>query len=400
MSERVNHRDENEAEELMKNGKLTLGLIASSNKENEKRVAIHPAHFRHFDDETRPYVYAEKGYGKNFRIRDEDFAPHVAGLLDREALFERCDALMIFKPTEQDFPFFREGQVLWGAVHTVQNPAIVDVAIEKRMTLIAMEDMHIWRSDGRKGVWLFHTQSELAGYCSVLQALQLTGTKGWYDQPRRAAVISFGSTGRGAVHALRALDYTDITVFTMRSPLEVLATIPMVKYGQYVPDPDHRGMTRFRAPDGSEKPFAQALSDYDVIVNCVLQDTDNPLMFVTNDDLPTFKPGSLVVDVSCDRGMGFEFARPTSFDEPLVEFGQGVVYYGVDHSPSYFYNTASLEHSKEAWPWLKHVVGGREAWARCPTVGKAIEIDEGHVEFKKILTYQNREESYPHRVRK
>ena len=50
----------------MKNGKLTLGLIASSNKENEKRVAIHPAHFRHFDDETRPYVYAEKGYGRRF----------------------------------------------------------------------------------------------------------------------------------------------------------------------------------------------------------------------------------------------------------------------------------------------------------------------------------------------
>jgi alanine dehydrogenase len=37
--------------------------------------------------------------------------------------------------------------------------------------------------------------------------------------------------------------------------------------------------------------------------------------------------------------MGFSWARPTSFDEPMFEVGDGVAYYGVDHSPSYLWNS-------------------------------------------------------------
>ena len=163
---------------------------------------------------------------------------HVRHGSFRDELFARCDAVMLFKPTAEDFPLFREGQVLWGAVHTVQNEDIVEEALKKKMTFIAMEDMYTYKPNGQRDVWLFHTQSELAGYCSVMHSLQLLGTKGWYDQPSKAAVISFGTAGRGAVHALHALDYTDVTVFTMRPPGSVLASIPGVKYGQYVRNPD------------------------------------------------------------------------------------------------------------------------------------------------------------------
>jgi len=38
----------------------------------------------------------------------------VAGLLPRAALFAHCDVMLIPKPTAEDFPFFREGQVIWG----------------------------------------------------------------------------------------------------------------------------------------------------------------------------------------------------------------------------------------------------------------------------------------------
>ena len=103
--------------------------------------------------------------------------------MEREALFEECDIIMIFKPTEKDFPYFREGQTVWGALHLVQGEAITQMAIEKRLTCIAMESMFLWKSDGEKEVWIFNTQSELAGYCSALHSLQLTGTKG--SAPRR-----------------------------------------------------------------------------------------------------------------------------------------------------------------------------------------------------------------------
>ena len=40
---------------------------------------------------------------------------------EREEIFEECDIVMIFKPTFADFPFFREAQVIWGALHLVQT---------------------------------------------------------------------------------------------------------------------------------------------------------------------------------------------------------------------------------------------------------------------------------------
>ncbi len=383
----------------MASDKLTLGLIASSHKENEKRVAIHPAHFQHFDEETRKHIYAEKGFGRHLRISDDEITPHVAGLMEREEIFERCEAVMIFKAAPADFPFFREGQVLWGAFHNVQNQDIVEVAIEKKLTTIAMEHMHLWNPDGTKGVWLFRTQSELAGYCSTLHALQLFGIKGWHDQPKRCAIISFGSVGRGAFQALQAMDFTDITAFTMRAPTSVIWAPPSLGLERYVRDSEVNGRTLVAGADGSSVPFGDVLADYDIIINAVLQDTDNPMMFIENDQLTRMKRGTLIVDVSCDRGMGFSFARPTTFDEPMFEVRQGLHYYAVDHSPSYLHDTASREHSKEAWPWAKSVIGGKALWRETPTIDHAIDIEDGVIKNRKILTYQNREDEYPHRIR-
>ncbi len=62
----------------MKTGDLTLGMIGSSNKENEKRVAIHPVHFPAIDPESRRRVFVEKNYGARFRITDEEIEQSVA----------------------------------------------------------------------------------------------------------------------------------------------------------------------------------------------------------------------------------------------------------------------------------------------------------------------------------
>lgn len=376
---------------------LTMGLIGSSTKENERRVTVHPDDIGLIDPVARKRLYVERGYGEIFGVPDEVLEPQVAGLLTREELFERCDIVVIFKPTAGDFPYFREGQILWGAPHTVQNDDIVQLAIDRKLTYIAMESMFLWRSDGVKSTWIYHTQSELAGYCSVLHSQTLSGSKGWYDRPRKAAIISFGATARGAIHALRALDYTDVMVFTQRPPGSVLCTIPTVKYGQYTRATPGASDVVVQREDGSTVPFGQELAGYDIIVNCVLQDTDRPLMFIRDNELQGFKRGTSIVDVSCDTEMGFEWAKPTSFDEPAVPVGNGISYYAVDHSPSYLFNTASFEMSKATTPYVAGVLGGPDAWQADPTIGKAIEIDQGQILNAKILAYQHRDAEYPHK---
>ena len=134
------------------------------------------------------------------------------------------------------------------------------------------------------------------------------------------------------------------------------------------------------------------------MVNCVLQNTDAPLMFVTRDDLGSFAPGSLIVDVSCDEGMGFDWARPTSFTEPMFEVGDNVHYYAVDHSPSHLWDSATWEISEALLPHLPAVLTGPQAWHASDTIRRAIEIRDGVIQNPAILSFQGRSPDYPHPV--
>ena len=135
---------------------------------------------------------------------------------------------------------------------------------------------------------------------------------------------------------------------------------------------------------------------HDIIVNCTLQDTDAPEMFLTDADLPNVAPGSLIIDVSCDEGMGFSWARPTSFAQPTFVVGDNVTYYAVDHSPSYLWNSATWEISRALLPFVGAVLGGPEAWDGEPTIGRAIEVRDGIIQNPAILTFQARDPQHPH----
>jgi alanine dehydrogenase len=148
--------------------------------------------------------------------------------------------------------------------------------------------------------------------------------------------------------------------------------------------------------EGSRVPLAVFLAEHDILVNCVLQDTDAPLMFVTAGDLGFFPPGTLIVDVSCDEGMGFSWARPTSFAAPMFTVGDGVRYYGVDHSPSYLWDSATWEISEALLPLLRPVLGGPGSWEADDTVRRAIEIRDGVIQNPRILSFQHRSPVYPH----
>ena len=69
------------------------------------------------------------------------------------------------------------------------------------------------------------------------------------------------------------------------------------------------------------------------------------------------RPGSLIVDVSCDRGMGFTWARPTTFEEPTFVVGDNITYYAVDHTPSYLWNSATWENSEALLPFVETLAG-------------------------------------------
>ena len=374
---------------------FNLGVIARSRKENEHRLAIHPRHIERIEPGLRRRIYLERGYGERFGVPDGQLADQVAGLRTREELLADCDVIVLPKPLPPDLAEMREGQVLWGWPHCVQSQDITQLGIDRRLTLIAFEAMHHWSGDGSFGLHVFHKNNELAGYCSVLHAMQLMGTTGEYGRPLRAAVIGFGATGRGAVTALNASGVNDVHVLTHREVTAVASPIHSARMVHFDRDADDPARCHALPEDGPV-PLAAYLAGFDIVVNCVLQHTDAPLMFLTGDDVAAFAPGTLIVDVSCDAGMGFSWARPTSFADPMSAVGSNIHYYAVDHSPSLLWNSATWEISEALLPHLGTVLEGPGAWDRDQTIRRAIEIRDGTIQNPDILFFQHRAPQYPH----
>jgi alanine dehydrogenase len=218
---------------------------------------------------------------------------------------------------------------------------------------------------------------------------------GEYGRRLRAAVISFGATARGAVTALKAHGVGDVDVLTHRAINAVASPIHSARMVHFELDNDDPSRCHVLR-EGSRVPVAAFLAEHDIVVNCVLQDTDAPLMFVTSDELGAFAPGTIIVDVSCDEGMGFSWARPTSFAEPMFTVGNNVRYYGVDHSPSHLWDSATWEISEALLPLLRPVLAGPKSWQANETVRRSIEIRDGIIQNPRILSFQRRSPDYPH----
>ncbi|HEV7169117.1 MAG TPA: N(5)-(carboxyethyl)ornithine synthase [Micrococcaceae bacterium] len=374
---------------------LVLGVLATSRKPDERRLPIHPRHLERIDPQLRGAIILEHGYGERFGLSDSQLEPLVGRICGREELVADADIVLLPKPKPEDLAELRDGQILWGWPHCVQDREITQQAIDKRLTLIAFEAMNHWASDGGFGLHVFHKNNELAGYCSVLHALQLCGSTGDYGRRLRAVVIGFGATARGAVTALNAHGVHDVQVLTNRGVAAVGSPIHSVRIVQF----DHAEAAPHLSTvitDRGRVPLAPFLAENDIVVNCTLQDPNAPLMYLREGDLGAFQPGSLIIDVSIDEGMAFSWARPTSFASPMFEVGDHINYYGVDHSPSYLWNSATWEISEALLPFLGTAMSGATAWEDSDTLRRAVEIRNGAIVNPAILAFQHRLPDYPH----
>ncbi len=375
----------------------SLGVIGTSTKENEHRLPLHPDHLSRLEPEIRSRITLEHGYGARFGRSDADLADFVAGFASREEIITGSDVVVLPKPQCEDVATMHAGQVLWGWPHCVQDPEMTQLAIDRELTLIAFEAMNHWTLGGHVGLHVFHKNNELAGYCSVLHGMELVGITGDYGRRLSAVVIGFGATARGAVTALKAHGVNDVTVLTTRGVAAVGSPIHSVQIRQFDHDGDASSVSHVITERG-RVPLATYLANSDIVVNCTFQDPNAPLTYLTNEDLTAFRTGSLIVDVSCDEGMGFSWARPTTFDDPMFTVEDRVSYYAVDHSPSYLWNSATWENSEALLPFVETVLSGPGAWMADETIRRAIEIQDGHIQNPDILQFQRRAAEHPHPI--
>jgi N5-(carboxyethyl)ornithine synthase len=372
-----------------------FGVIGTSRKEDEQRIPIHPDHLIRLPEQIRRQLIFEEGYGAPFDITDSEMADQSGGVATRHELLADLGKVILPKPVLEDLHELSEGGILWGYPHCVQQRSHTQAAIDRKQTLIAFEDMFVWGPNGQMGRHTFYKNNEMAGYCAVLHALQLKGIDGHYGNQRKVIIFSFGAVSRGAIYALKARGFRDITICIQRPDHEVREEVLDCEYVRIREGNESEARMLMVEHDGTEQPLIDLINQSEIIVNGTLQEPDHPILFVTEDEISHLKPGCLIIDVSCDEGMGFSFAEPTTFKNPMFKIGK-VDYYAVDHTPSYLWESASRSISAALVVHLPTVLAGYESWQQSETIRQAVNIDAGVIKKPDIISFQNRETLYPH----
>lgn len=309
-----------------------------SHKENEKRRAVIPAHLGSIAHPES--LFFEKGYGEVLGIPDSEYEACGCHMVSPEEVLTKhiiCDP----KIGDADYLSRLADQTIFGWVHATQNRDITDKLIDGRLTAYAWEKMFY------KGRHIFWRNNELAGEAAVMHAFQCYGRMPYETN---VAVIGRGNTARGAIKVLNMLG-ANVTQYDRRT----------------------------------ESLLREEIGAYDVIVNCVLWDVMRKDHIICREDLKRMKRGAMIVDVSCDRNGGIETSIPTTIEQPTYE-AEGILHYVVDHTPSLFHKTFSVNNSKVICPFLNELMTGE-----CGTVlNDCLIMRDGVIVDQEISKFQNR----------
>lgn len=314
----------------------TIGFIIS-HKNNEARRALLPGDLpglRHHRS-----VYIEEGYGQSVGFLDRDYARFGAHIVSREQALG-CDIITDVKLGDADYlDSLASPKTLFGWAHAVQQVDFTEACIKGGHTVIAWEEIY---EDGR---YLFHRNREVAGEAAILHGFRYSG-KMPYDAT--VAILGNGQTAKGALRILHGLG----------AQVDV--------YGR-----------KF------EKLFRKKMFDYDVLVNCVMWDTARTDRIIYRKDLKKMKPGTLIIDVSCNKALEIETTRPTTIDDPVYEV-DGVIHYAVDNTPAMYPKTVSKLLSSCIAPLIDPLLEGRLT----KIVRPAVVIKDGKIVREEIRQFR------------
>ena len=316
----------------------TVGYVIS-HKNNENRRALFPQDAAHL--RCAQQVILETGYGHSLGFSDAEYQSAGVRIGSREEALQ-ADVIVDVKLGDADYlSELAPGKILCGWAHTVQKTEFAGRAIRDGHTVIALEHL---KENGR---YLFYRNREIAGEAAILHAFRYCG-KMPYDC--RVCIIGNGQTAKGALRMLTGLG-AEVDVFGRKM----------------------------------EKTFRKLMFQYDVIVNCVYWDTARTDRLIYREDLKKMRPGTMIVDVSCDPYLEIETSHPTTIDHPVYTV-DGVIHYAVDNTPAMYPYTTSKVFSRNFARYADALALGQYP----ENLRQAIDIEQGQIVNPEIRRFREK----------
>jgi alanine dehydrogenase len=289
-------------------------------------------------------VVLEHDAGEASHFRDKDYSEAGAKIVyDKGEVFKAPILVKSAPVVEEDLPYLQMNQIIISPIHlSAMKAELLQWMMDKRITAISFEDL----KDDSGTYPIVRSMSEIAGSAVMLIAAQylssanhgkgvlLGGISG--IPPTKVIILGAGIVGEYAARAALALGGSvkvfDNSVYRLKRLQNNIG---------------HRLWTSVMEP----RILAKQLKTCEVAVGALASQTGRTPVVVTEEMVSNMRTGSVVIDVSIDRGGCFETSEITSHEHPIF-LKYGVIHYCVPNIPSGFARTASQAISNVLMPLL------------------------------------------------
>jgi len=320
-------------------------------------------------------VMIEHNAGEASHFRDKDYSEAGAKIVYERAEVFKAPILVKSAPIiDEDLPLLQLNQIIISPIHqSILKAEILEKMMEKRVTAISFENL----KDDSESYPIVRSMSEIAGSAVMLIAAQY---------------LSFANHGKGVlVGGISGIAPTKVIIigagivgeYAARAALALGASVKVFDNNVYrlkrlQNNIGQRMWTSVLEP----RMLAKQLKTCEVAVGALGSETGRTPLVVTEEMVSNMRPGSVIIDVSIDRGGCFETSEITSHEHPIF-MKYGVIHYCVPNIPSGFARTASQAISNVLMPLLLEVSdeGGLEEM-----IWHKFNLREGVYLFKGALT--------------
>lgn len=289
-------------------------------------------------------VVIERNAGEAAHFRDKDYSEAGARIVYDKSEVYKAPVLVKSAPVvEEDLPYLQMNQVIISPIHlSAMKAELLQKMMEKRITAISFENL----KDDSDSLPIVRSMSEIAGSAVMLIAGQylssanhgkgvlLGGISG--IPPTKVIILGAGIVGEFAARAALALG-ASVKVFD--------SSVYRLKRLQN--NIGQRMWTSVMEP----RILAKQLKSCEVAVGSLGSQNGRTPVVATEEMVSNMRPGSVIIDVSIDRGGCFETSEITSHEQPIF-MKYGVIHYCVPNIPSGFARTASQAISNVLMPLL------------------------------------------------
>ncbi len=295
----------------------------------------------------RVLVETKAGLGASYS--DKDYSEAGATIaFDKKEVFE-VDLLVKSAPvSEGECELLKPNQCIISPIHLpVMKKEILAKMMEKRITALSFENL----KDDSGHNPIVRSMSEIAGSAVMLIAGQYLNSanngKGLLVggisgiPPTKVIIIGAGIVG----------EYAARTALAMGASVKIFDN-SIYRLKRLQNNIGGRMWTSVIEP----KILSKQLKTCDVAVGALNSAGGRTPLVVTEEMVSQMRPGSVIVDVSVDRGGCFETSEVTTHDQPVFRKFD-VIHYCVPNIPSGFARTASQAISNVLMPLLLEMAG-------------------------------------------